>query len=156
LLLYANFLGWTLPAYGRVQRERILQALAQAQPGDSQVFSDLEHIPTGLFPPESQIVVVSPLTEDDVMPLRRLRAMGYQVMVISPDPVDLELAHLKRTPAVDMAARVVSLEREVLLRKLRNAGIQILDWKVGQPLDLAIQYSLGHPPSWLQAVGGAA
>ena len=52
LLLYSTYLGWTLPGYGRIQRERILQALANARTGDSQVFSNLEHIPTRLFPPE--------------------------------------------------------------------------------------------------------
>jgi uncharacterized protein (DUF58 family) len=136
-----------------VQRERILQALSRAQPGDSQVFAALEHIPTGLFPPESQIVVVSPLLDDDVLPLRRLRAQGYQVMVISPDPIELELSYLGGSPDVQMAARVVSLERVLLLQKLRAAGVQVLDWNVNQPLDLAVQNSLGRPPGWLQAMG---
>jgi len=153
LLLYANFLSWTLPAYGKVQRERILQALARAQPGDSRVFSALEHIPTRLFPPESQIVVVSPLTEDDVMPLMELRALGYQVMTISPDPVSLEMSYLPASPTVEMARRVVSMERELLLQQLRRTGVQVLDWNVSQPFDLAILQRLGRPPGWLQAIG---
>jgi hypothetical protein len=52
-----------------------------------------------------------------------------------------------------MAARVVSLERVLLLQKLRAAGVQILDWNVSQPLDLAVKNSLGRPPGWLQAMG---
>ncbi len=87
LLLYATYLGWTVPGYGKIQRERILQALANARTGESQVFSDLEHIPTRLFPPESQIVFVSPLVEDDLKPLIQLRAQGYDVLVISPNPI---------------------------------------------------------------------
>lgn len=153
LLLYANFLAWTLPAYGKVQRERILQALARAQPGDSQVFTALEYIPTRLFPPESQLVVVSPLTEEDIVPLRQLRALGYQVMVISPDPVSMEMSFLKRSPAVEMAARIVSMERALLLQRVRRAGVQVLDWNIHQPFDLAVQKNLGHPPGWLQAIG---
>ncbi|MGE5250767.1 MAG: DUF58 domain-containing protein [Bacteroidota bacterium] len=153
LLLYANFLGWTLPAYGKVQRERILQALARAQPGASQVFSALEHIPTRLFPPESQIVVVSPLTDDDVIPLVQLRALGYQVMAISPDPVSFELTYLPSSPSVDMAGRVLWMERALLLQRLRRAGVQVLDWNVSQPFDLAIQQGLTRPPAWLNVVG---
>ncbi len=153
LLLYANFLAWTYPDYGKMQKERILQALARAQPGDSQVFTALEYIPTRLFPPESQIVVVSPLTEDDILPLRQLRAQGYQVMVISPDPVSLELNYLGRTPEVEMATRIVLMERALLLQKVRRAGVQVLDWNINQPLDLAVQRNLGHPPGWLQAIG---
>ncbi|HAV75761.1 MAG TPA: DUF58 domain-containing protein, partial [Anaerolineae bacterium] len=85
LLVYATFLGWTFPGYGKVQRERILHSLAHAKPGSSEVFSDFEYLPTRLFPPESQIVVVSPLTDDDLTPLVQLRAQGYQVLVVSPD-----------------------------------------------------------------------
>lgn len=153
LLLYANFLAWTLPAYGKVQRERILQSLARARPGDSQVFTALEHIPTRLFPPESQIVVVSPLVEEDIIPLRQLRALGYQVMVISPDPLSLEMTYLKRSPAVDMARRIVSMERTLLLQRVRRAGLQLLDWDVTRSLDQVIHAELGRPPGWLQAGG---
>ncbi len=153
LLLYANYLGWTLPGYGKVQRERILQALARAQPGSSQVFTALEHIPTRLFPPESQIVVVSPLIEDDILPLIQLRALGYQVMAVSPDPVSFELSYLPATAETEMAARVVRLERALLLKRLQRAGVQILDWNVAQPFELAVKSRLGRSARWLQAIG---
>jgi uncharacterized protein (DUF58 family) len=153
LLLYANYLGWTLPAYGKVQRERILQALARAQTGESQVFSALEHIPTRLFPPESQIVVVSPLTEDDVAPLVRLRGLGYQVMVISPDPISFETSYLSNDPSVQVAARVVRMERALMLHNLQRSGVQTLNWDVTQPFDQVMARQLGRPPGWLRAVG---
>jgi len=79
LLVYASYLRWTIPGYGKVQRERILHSLAHAKPGGSEVFSDFEHLPTRLFPSESQIVLVSPLQEEDLMPLVQLRSQGYQV-----------------------------------------------------------------------------
>ena len=50
LLVYATYLAWTFPGYGKIQRERILHALANARTGESQVFSDLEHIPSALVP----------------------------------------------------------------------------------------------------------
>ncbi len=153
LLLYANYLGWTFPAYGKVQRERILQALARAQTGESQVFSALEHIPTRLFPPESQIVVVSPLTHDDVAPLVRLRGLGYQVMAISPDPISFEMSYLRDDPSVQMAARVVRMERALFLQKLQRSGVQTLNWNVTQPFDQVMARQLGRPPGWLRAVG---
>jgi uncharacterized protein (DUF58 family) len=153
LLLYAHFLSWTLPAYGKIQRERILQALARAQPGDSQVFSALEHIPTRLFPPESQIVIVSPLIDDDVLPLVQLRALGYQVMAVIPDPVSLELSYLPPDPAVEVASRIVLMERALLMQRLQRAGVQTLDWKVDQPFDLAINQKWGRTSGWLQPLG---
>jgi uncharacterized protein (DUF58 family) len=109
LLLYSSYLGWTIPGYGKIQRERILHALAAARTGDSQVFSDLEHMPTRLFPPESQIVFVSPLLEEDLKPLIQLRAQGYDVLVISPNPVKFELSYLGNSnPNVDLAGRTWS------------------------------------------------
>lgn len=154
LLLYASYLGWTFPGYGKIQRERILHALANAKTGESQVFSDLEHIPTQLFPPESQIIFVSPLTEDDAKPLVQLRAQGYDVLVVSPNPVKYELSYLPASNVdVDLAGRVIQMERLVLLQKLQRASIHIVDWDVKESFDLVVRRRLGRSPRWLRAVG---
>jgi uncharacterized protein (DUF58 family) len=138
MLVYGSFLGWTLPGYGKVQRERILQALAHAEVGASSVFAGLEHLSPRMFPPESQIVLVSPLVNDDLNVLVHLRGRGYQVMVISPDPVKFELGILPPSQSVDLAARIVRMERDLLIRRLERAGIQVLEWDVSLPLDQAI------------------
>lgn len=153
LLVYATFLHWTVPGYGKVQRERILHSLAHAKPGGSQVFSDLDHIPTRLFPVESQIILVSPLLEDDLLPLMQLRAQGYQVLAVCPDPVKFEISYLKKDRNVDMASRIIMLERAMLLQKVRRVGVQVLDWDVSEPFDLVVKRKLGRPPAWLRAVG---
>ena len=154
LLSYGRYLNWTLPGYGKVQRERILQALAHAQPGESIVFEGLEHIPTRFFPAHSQVVLVSPLDAADFEVLVQLRARGYQVMVISPDPVSFELAYLGDKPSVELAGRVVRMERDLLLKKLQGAGVQILDWNVAHPFDQVMKRRLGPPPALLRAIGG--
>jgi len=153
LLHYGQYLEWTLPAYGKVQRERLLQALAHARVGDSPVFAGLEHIPVRLFPAHSQVVLVSPLNVDDLEVLIQLRARGYQVMVISPDPVAFEMAYLPDDPQVNLATRVVRMERNLLLKKLQRAGVQVLDWEVNYPLDQVMKRRLGPPPPLLRAIG---
>ena len=153
LLVYALYLRWTIPGYGKVQRERILHSLAHAKPGGSEVFADLANIPTRLFPVESQIILVSPLLEDDLMPLVRLRAHGYQVLVVSPDPVKFELSYLTMSREVELASRVVQLERKLLLQKVQRTGVQVLDWDVSEPFDQAVKRKLGRPPGWMRAVG---
>jgi uncharacterized protein (DUF58 family) len=153
MLVYASYLQWTLPGYGKVQRERILHALAHAQAGGSEVFSNLEHLPTRLFPSESQIILVSPLIEDDLSPLVQLRAQGYQVMVVSPNPVKFELAHLPKNQNVELAGRVIRMERMLFLQKVQRAGIQVLDWDVSEPFDLVVKQKLSRLPAWLRAVG---
>jgi uncharacterized protein (DUF58 family) len=147
LLLYSSYLRWTFPGYGKIQRERILHALANARTGESQVFADLEHLPTRLFPPESQIVLISPLLEDDFMPLVQLRAQGYEVMVISPNPVRFELSYLPPSKTVQLAGRVVQMERTMLLQRMGRAGIHVLDWDVTEPFDLFVKRRLGRVPA---------
>jgi uncharacterized protein (DUF58 family) len=153
LLLYASYLSWTFPGYGKIQRERILHALANARAGDSQVFSDLEHIPSRLFPPKSEILLVSPLSEDDLKPLIHLRAQGYEVMVVSPNPVRFELSYLPESEMNQLAGRVVQMERILLLQKMGRAGIHVLDWDVSDPFDLFVKRRLSRSPFWLRAVG---
>ncbi|HJQ15346.1 MAG TPA: hypothetical protein VJ830_11410, partial [Anaerolineales bacterium] len=155
LLLYASYLSWTFPGYGKIQRERILHALANARAGDSQVFSDLEHIPSRLFPPKSELVLVSPLSEDDLQPLVHLRAQGYEVMVVSPNPVRFELSYLPANEMNQLAGRVVHMERILLLQKMGRAGIHVLDWDVSEPFDLFVKRRLSRSPAyaWLRAFG---
>ena len=153
MLVYAAFLRWTVPGYGKIQREKILYSLAHAKPGGSEVFSDLEHLPTRLFPPESQIILVSPLHEDDLKPLVQLRAQGYQILVISPNPVKFELSYLAKNKNVELAGRVVQMERALMMQRVQRAGIQVLDWDVSEPFDQVVKRKLSRPPAWLRAVG---
>ena len=91
-----------------------------------------------MFPPESQIVLVSSLVNDDLNILIQLRGRGYQMMVISPDPVKFEIGCLPPSPQVDLAARVIRMERDLLIRRLERAGIQVIEWDVSIPLDQAV------------------
>ncbi len=153
LLIYGKYLHWTLPAYGKIQREKVLHALAGARTGNSDIFASLAHLPARLFPLNSQIVVVSPLASDDLGTLVHLRARGYQVMVVSPNPVNYELAHLAPRQEVKQAARILTLERALVIQQLRRAGIQVLDWDVTQPFDQLVRHSLSRAPQVMRAVG---
>jgi uncharacterized protein (DUF58 family) len=138
LIHYGQYIAWTFPGYGKVQRERILQALAHAQPGDSLV-DHLEYLPVRFFTPRSQVVLISPLQPKDLKTLLNFRALGYAMLLISPDPVAFELSLIeKKDSTTQLAARIARLERIVLLNQLQQAGVRILDWNTSQPLDQAI------------------
>ena len=141
VMLYGRYLlDWTFPGYGRPQRERILQALTRARLGAPHVFDRLEYLPTRFFVPGSQIIYISPVLAEDVEVLVRLRARGYAVLVVSPDPVAYEAQRLDRPgqAAVGLAARIARLERQLLLEQLQQAGVRVLDWEVGVPFDQAM------------------
>ncbi len=117
------------------------------------MFDQLDLLPTQYFPAKSQIVLVSPLSPDDTSMLIRLRAQGYQVLVISPDPVSFEAQALGDSPDVALAARIARLERTLQLRYLRRAGVQVVDWRVDRPFDQVIHATLARTPQWHRAVG---
>jgi uncharacterized protein (DUF58 family) len=137
LLAFGHILSWTLPGYGKLQAERIFQALASLHLGNMQ-----NEIPEPLvahfFRPGSQVVAISPLTRWDVMALLRLHARRYNVLVVSPDPASFEFDHLAPGAPRELALRIARLERQQLIRPLRRAGILTLDWDVAQPLDQAV------------------
>ncbi len=87
------------------------------------------------------------------MPLIQLRAQGYEVLVVSPNPVKFELSYLPATPTVELAGRVIRMERTLLLQKLGRAGIQVLDWDVTEPFDLFVKRRMSCASMWLRAVG---
>ncbi|MCA9918445.1 MAG: DUF58 domain-containing protein [Anaerolineales bacterium] len=135
LLIYGGAVNYTLPGYGKLQKERILQALSGAQLQSSHVFAELRALPTRLFPAQSQIIFVSPLLPDDAPFLRRLRAFDYEVLLVSPNPISYERQFLPQTPDVTLAAELAQLERELLQNQLLQAGIFVLDWDVERPFD---------------------
>ena len=149
MLVYGRGLEMTYPGYGKVQRERIMQALAHARTGDSLVFESMDYLPVRFFPAKSQIVLVSPLRKEDLSILTRLRARGYQVLVISPDPVAFEAqkyAPISEAEAsVQLALRITRIERELMLRRLRRVGIQIINWQVDQPFGNVMRTALVRP-----------
>jgi uncharacterized repeat protein (TIGR01451 family) len=135
LLIYGGAVNYTLPGYGKLQKEKIIQALSGAQLQNSHVFAELRALPTQLFPAQSQIVFVSPLLPGDVPFLRRLRAYDYQVLLVSPNPISYESQFMPKSPDVKLATQLAQLERELLHAQLLQAGIFVLDWDVTRPFD---------------------
>ena len=139
LLIYGDYLNWTYPGYGRAQREKILVALAAASTADKVAFEDLRYLPTRLFPSGSQLVVVSPLADEkDLDILGILRARGYQVILISPNPLYREAPPDKHDRAVETARRLLDLGRSALISSLVAMGVEVVDWDLRFPLSLPV------------------
>ena len=147
LFIYGGGLDWVFPGYGKVQRERILRALAQARMGDHKIFEKLYYMPTNLFPVRSQLVLISPLKREDLADVTGLRAKGYQVLAVVPDPIAYEEQVLQGLEHLDLAVRIARLERQSLMRGLRKGGIQVVEWQVDQPFHLSAQHALGRLPA---------
>jgi uncharacterized protein (DUF58 family) len=153
LLVYGHLLDWTFPRYGKIQSERILQKLAQAAPGDSLAFSKLDNLPTRLFTPNSQVVFVGPILNSDIDMLSSIPARSFPLLVISPDSVRYAFQARQPSDNLEMAMRIARLERALSLRKLRQAGVQVVDWRVNIPFKQVANAHLSRPPRWLRSIG---
>ena len=153
LLVFGSHLDWTVPRSGKVQRERILGALARAGPGHSQIFEQLRHLPSRLFPPHTQLILFSPLLRSDVDDLIGLRARRYPLLVISPDQVELEAKSLPADPQVRLALRLARVEQAVITRRLAHAGVFRLLWDTSMPFEQLTEMYLSRPSPWLASIG---
>jgi uncharacterized protein (DUF58 family) len=150
LVSYGYSMERVYPGAGRAHGDRILRTLAGAQSLLNYALEDLGYLPpTRLFPPRSQIVLVSPLADDDFEPLVRFRSLGYDVLVVSPDPVRFEAVHSdvilsqnSEQSDLQLAYRLAAIERTLLLRRLERYGIIVVDWDVARPLPEALRRDL--------------
>jgi uncharacterized protein (DUF58 family) len=135
LLVYGDVLNWVFPGFGRSQVDRIHDALAQAHLANKIAFEDLRQIPARLFPPFSQLVLVScRLDETDIETLALLRSRGYSILFVSINTLPLELEGLPPSQETEMALRVATLRRSLYLGSLARQGVQVVDWDPSVPL----------------------
>ncbi len=145
LYIFGGPINWTFPGSGKKQYEKILRSLASASIEESQLFRRLDHLPVRLFPSRCLLIMVSPLSSEDLPSLLALRAKGYQLIVIIPDPIAFEVRVLEEDPHLELAQRLATLERRHLLNKLARGGVQICEWDVAQPLPEVIRRAFGRP-----------
>jgi uncharacterized protein (DUF58 family) len=155
LMIYGYGVSFVFPGYGKVQRERILHALANAGSGRNYAMEKLSNLPTRLFPAKSQIVMVSPITPEDFDTLSQMRSHGYEILVISPNPIAFD-SQGWATPDEDLGLRFAQVERDLLLRRLQRSAIRVVDWDVDQPLDITIRDSLLRQPPQPRAFLGVS
>ncbi|MBI3164956.1 MAG: hypothetical protein IPG44_07705 [Anaerolineales bacterium] len=81
-----------------------------------------------------------------------MRALGFQLSIISPDAVTFEARGLKPSPAVNLAMRILRLQRETMLRELRHRGVQVVNWDTAIPFEQAAYAALNRPVVWMRAI----
>jgi uncharacterized protein (DUF58 family) len=151
LLLYGGGIANVFPGYGKFHQDRILKVLAKANPEKNFALDNLALLPTRLFPARSQIVVISPLAPHDIPVYVQMRAHGYAVIVVSPDPVLFEAAQYNDRSS--LAYRIASAERNLLLQQIQRYGVQVVNWRVDQPLELAVRKALSRQPALIRQHG---
>jgi uncharacterized protein (DUF58 family) len=146
LLIYGGSILSVYPGYGKIQRERILTALARARLGRNYALEDLGNLPTRFFPARSQIVMISPLQFSDIPVFIQLRAQGYAVLLICPNALDFELHPVQPAMQEDLAYRLANVERVFMLQQVQRIGVQVVDWRVQDALEPLILNTVRTQP----------
>jgi uncharacterized protein (DUF58 family) len=137
LLVFGENLLNAFPGYGKQQLHRIMGCLSRAKIGtESSSSISLDLIPLETFPTHALLVIISPISSDDRSFFLRLRAAGYQVLLISPDPVSFAFPAMGQVQDnIDrLAIRATHLERHLRLNNIANLRIPVIDWQVNRPL----------------------
>jgi uncharacterized protein (DUF58 family) len=135
LLVFGGKMLNVFPGYGKQQLHRILGCLSKASVKPEERMSvPLDFIPIRMFPSHALIIIISSLISLDRSLFRRLRAAGYQVLLISPDPLGFAHPTLAQDPVNRLAIRATRLERRLQLNEIAQLQVQVIDWQVGQPL----------------------
>jgi uncharacterized protein (DUF58 family) len=142
LLLFGHSMSSLFPGFGKGQLNRGLGTLGRARLGDYVPFSFLEYFPVRLFPVRAQIIILSTLDQRDLEGYARLRSFGYDVLLISPDPVDYALRNPQASARGELAYRAARVERILLLERLIEMGVRVANWPVDRPLDPILYESM--------------
>ncbi len=142
LLILGKLVTRVFPGTGKRQLVAVQEALAGCRPGENVSFETLRSLPVKLFPSHSLLVVVSPLRKEDFTPLSALRAEGYQVLLVSPDPVAFAAGRHARESADSLSRQAAALERALLLWRLRQQGLRVVSWQVDQPFNQTLRSTL--------------
>ena len=122
-----NSVDWIYPNYGKRAMYLILERLLTAR---SKKISRLpfeygKFIVSRFFPPNSFIIIVSPLLSWDIdEAIVELLAKKYDVLIISPTIIGTKN---------DIASKILRSERDVRLRRLRMYS-RVIDWNIEYPL----------------------
>lgn len=132
------------PGYGKKQLNRILGCLAAANvENDSYSLSDLSNVLVRQYSEKTQFFFLSPFNYNDVSLYRKLRFLGYQILLICPDMLDF--AYSESDMADNTAFRISRLERRLYLDLLGQLSISVIDWRVREPIQPLLKNALRRP-----------
>jgi uncharacterized protein (DUF58 family) len=139
LIVLRDVIDEVYPAFGKRQFYRLSERLLDVRPTGLLPFDSVDWMVRSHFPLESQIILVSALTDPEIVKtIGNLCARGFDVVVLSPCPIRTESDLAADSPEKDLAMRILVLERQNLISELRRFA-RIIDWNPTEPLVKALK-----------------
>jgi uncharacterized protein (DUF58 family) len=112
LLTFGGHLRWLRPSSGRTNLARIVDGMLDTERLLTDVWADVVRVPVGAIPSHSLLVAVTSLDNDTALhTLLDLRARGFDLAVLTVEPVSDADARVRRLDALLRDARRRQLER---------------------------------------------
>jgi uncharacterized protein (DUF58 family) len=139
LVTYGGTTDWIRPGSGRIQYERLADALLRASVSFTYVAKDLALVPPRVLPPHALVIALTPLLDRRfARAALDLAARGFDLVVLVVSPVGATRVALRRSTANDLACRLWVLVRRPLLDEFRRQGVPVVEWDPTTPLEPAL------------------
>jgi uncharacterized protein (DUF58 family) len=138
LVSFGGFLSWLLPASGTRHLYRIVDSLLQMDIVLSFAARGVDVLPSRSLPPKALVIALSPLLDPRAAKaLLDLRARGFDLVVVEVSPlpfVEPDSSELDR-----LSYRLWRLSREALRARYEQAGVPVVEWIDGVPLNVPLE-----------------
>jgi uncharacterized protein (DUF58 family) len=138
LVSFGGFLSWLMPASGTQQLYRIVDSLLQMNVVLSFASKGVDILPPRTLPPRALVIALSPLLDPrSAAALLDLRARGFDLVVIEVSPVPF--VRPAGDELSDLSYRLWRLTRESLRARYEQAGVPVIEWIDGVPLNVPLE-----------------
>jgi uncharacterized protein (DUF58 family) len=135
-------LQWVYPESGKKQLYKIVEEIVALEPnGEFPLSGVLYEAVTHMLPKKALIIFISSLEGDWTIPktIEDLVSRGFNVIVLSPSPVDIEYSLQIADVNSSLAHKILSFERKNFLSQIRNTGARVVDWNPTLPLAVSLK-----------------
>ena len=138
LVSFGGFLSWLVPASGTLQLYKIVDSLLQMDVVLSFAAKGVDVLPPRTLPPKALVLALTPLLDvRSATALLDLRARGFDLVVIEISPVPF--VDPGKSELADLSYRLWRLSRESLRARYERAGVPVVEWLDGVPLDVPLE-----------------
>jgi uncharacterized protein (DUF58 family) len=135
---FGGYASWLLPSSGTRQLYRIVDSLLQMDIVLSFAAKGIDILPPRTLPPKALVLALTPLLDPrSAAALLDLRARGFDLVVIEVSPVPF--VEPGTDEVAQLAYRLWRLSRESLRRRYEHAGVPVVEWVDGEPLDVVLE-----------------
>jgi uncharacterized protein (DUF58 family) len=135
---FGGYLTWLVPGSGTKQLYQIVDSLIQMDVVLSYASKGIDVLPPRSLPPKALVLALSPLLDArSAAALLDLRARGFDLVVIEVSPVPF--VQPGKDELAELSHRLWRLSRESLRARYEQAGVPVIEWEHGLPLDVPLE-----------------